>query len=145
MKYIREGLKKNDSIFQKFSVEFSMSMKETISEYFPEYTFSEIFDQLIGEYSTTVFNATETVIDKDRSYPIYRLEEELTTMNKLSAKILNEISNDCFAVTVYQKVKEILVKYFDEIFELSSTGFRLLDKNILIYNWEFVTNFYSIK
>jgi len=66
-------------------------------------------------------------------------------MNKLSTKILNEISDDLFVETINHRVKEILVKYFEGIFELSSTGFRLLDKNTLIYNWEFATNFYSIK
>jgi hypothetical protein len=36
----------------------------------------------------------------------------------------------------------LMVKYFDAIFDLSSTGFRLLEQNAKLYNLEFVINLY---
>ena len=37
-----------------------------------------------------------------------------------------------------------MVKHFAAIYDLSSNGFRLLEKNARLYNWEFVSNFQAI-
>jgi len=51
---------------------------------------------------------------------------------------------DDFGEAVHLKAKELMVSHFEAIYNLSSIGFRLLEKNARLYNWEFVSNFLLI-
>jgi len=83
-------------------------------------------------------------IFEEINYPFYRLEEELGTMNRLTLKLQKLEKNSDFREAVHRHAKELMVKYFVAIYDLSSTGFRLLEKNAKLYNWEFSSNFESI-
>jgi len=101
-------------------------------------------DNLLLAYSVAILNSTESVIDKDHNYPLYRLEEELDSMNRITLKLSQNEEYDYFGEAVHLKAKELMVNHFEGIYDLSSVGFRLLERNARIYNWEFVSNFLSI-
>jgi len=144
MKFILEEIKKTDTFYSFFQREFSELIYVIILEFYPTSKQSDEIDDMLQTYAVAILNATESVIDKDRNYPFYRLEEELATMNRLTIKLSEEGPNNAFRETVHLQAKELLVKYFNAIYDLSSTGFRLLEKNAKLYNWEFVSNFESI-
>jgi hypothetical protein len=143
MKFISEEIKKTDTLFGLFKAEFSELIYTIIHEFYPDTIPNEEIDELLNAYALSILNATITVIDKDRNYPMYRLEEELGTMNKLTLRLSKLEENNAFGETVHRQAKALLVKYLNFIYDLSSTGFRLLEKNTKLYNWEFISSFES--
>ncbi|MBV5315854.1 MAG: hypothetical protein JZU47_21325 [Prolixibacteraceae bacterium] len=144
LKFILEEIKKADTFYMLFKKEFSELTYTSIHQFYPEIRPCEEIDELLEAYAVAILNATESVIDKDRNYPLYRLEEELGTMNRLTLKLQKLEKNSDFREAVHLHAKELMVKYFVAIYDLSSTGFRLLEKNAKLYNWEFISNFESI-
>jgi len=144
LKFILEEIKKADSIYMLFKKEFSELIYTSIHQFYPGILPYEEIDELLEAYAVAILNATESVIDKDRNYPLYRLEEELGTMNRLNLKLPQLEANSDFREAVHMRAKELMVKYFVAIYDLSSTGFRLLEKNAKLYTWEFASNFENI-
>jgi len=144
LKFILEEIKKTDTFYNLFKKEFTELIYTSIQEFYPDILSGGEINELLEAYAVAILNATESVIDKDRNYPFYRLEEELGTMNRLTLRLSNREENNGFREAVHQHAKELMVKYFIAIYDLSSTGFRLLEKNAKLYNWEFASNFESI-
>lgn len=144
MKYILEEIQKADTFYNSFKKEFSELIYNTIQEYYPETLTGNEIDNLLLAYSVAILNSTESVIDKDKNYPLYRLEEELDAMSRITLKLSQSEDTHDFAESVHLKVKALMVSHFDEIYNLSSNGFRLLERNARLYNWEFVSSFISI-
>jgi len=144
LKFILEEIKKTDTFYNLVTKEFSVSIYNIIKEFYPDSRNCSEIDEMLQSYAVAILNAAESVIDKDHNYPFYRLEEELATMNRLTKKLSEEGPNNAFGEAVHLQAKELLVKYFTGIYDLSSTGFRLLEKNAKLYNWEFASNFESI-
>jgi len=144
LKFILEEIKKTDTFYNLFKKEFSVLIYNKIQEFYPNILPDEEIDELLEAYAVAILNASESVIDKDRNYPMYRLEEELGTMNRLTLKLSKLEENNDFREAVHLQAKQLIVKHFAAIYDLSSTGFRLLEKNAKLYNWEFASNFESI-
>jgi len=144
LKFILEQIKKTDTFYNLFKKEFSELIYTNIKEYYTEMPPCEDIDELLRAYAIAILNVTESVIDKDRNYPMYRLEEELGTMNRLTLKLYKQEENNDFREAVHLNAKKLMVKHFSSVYDLSSTGFRLLEKNAKLYNWEFASNFESI-
>ena len=144
MKFILEEIKKADTFYHSFQKEFSELLLKIIRKFYPETLIGEELENLLLAYSVAILNSTESVIDKDRNYPFYRLEEELESMNRITIKLFQEEEYNDFGEAVHLKAKKLMVKHFAAIYDLSSNGFRLLEKNARLYNWEFVSNFQSI-
>jgi len=144
LKFILAEIKKTDTFYNLFKKEFSVLIYRIIQEFYPDTRPGDEIDDLLQNYAVAILNATESVIDKDRNYPLYRLEEELATMSRLTLKLSKPEENNAFREAVHLKAKELMVNNFTGIYDLSSTGFRLLEKNAKLYNWEFASNFQII-
>lgn len=144
LKFILEEIKKTDTFYNLFKQEFSVLIYHIIQEFYPDTRPGDEIDNLLQDYAVAILNTTESVIDKDRNYPSYRLEEELASMNRLTLKLSKLEENNAFREAVHIKAKELMVDNFTGIYDLSSTGFRLLEKNAKLYNWEFASNFQII-
>ena len=144
IKFILEEIQKADTFYNSFKKEFSEITFQIIQEFYPHIVHDDEIDNMLLAYSVALLNSTESVIDKDRNYPFYRLEEELEAMNRITLNLLPSEENMDFGETVHAKAKELMVKYFAAIYDLSSIGFRLLEKNAWLYCSEFVSNFLSI-
>lgn len=144
MKFILEEIKKTDTFYNTFKKEFSGLIFHIVQEFYPEAMQNDEMDNLLLAYSVAILNSTESVIDKDCNYPTYRLEEELDAMNRIASKLSQSAEDKDFAEAVHLKAKELMVKHFAAIYDLSSIGFRLLEKNAYLYCSEFVSNFQAI-
>ena len=138
-----EEFKKTDEFYDLFRKEFAASLASVIQAHYPYLDFDSETEEILRLYANEILSSTESVLYKDKSYPRYRLEEELTLMTRLVIKKPGEGQNSNFIEETHMKAKEIMVKYFGEIMNLSANGFRLLEKNARMYNWEFITNFYA--
>ena len=144
LNFILSEIRKADTFYNTFNRVFSESIMNIIQMFYPKAVLGDEMNTLLLSYSVAILNSTESVIDKDRNYPLYRLEEELDSMNRIILKFSQTEKCDQFGDAVHLKAKELMVNYFAEIFDLSPIGFRLLEKNALIYNFEFVSNFGSL-
>lgn len=85
------------------------------------------------------FSLMESVIEKDQCYPEYRKEIELQVLDALigkqivSAEQTEEINQFKYALN------SILLKYYPSIYELSSFGYRLLDRNVQHFSYQFTS------
>ena len=143
IKSILEGIKRADSFYKTFKEEFSGQIFNIVKESYPEAVLDDEMENLLFLYSVAILNSTEAVIDKDQSYPIYRLEEDLEAMTRVNSKFDQVPAFSDIEEAVHLKAKELMVKYFEKIFDLSPIGFRLLEQNSKLYNQEFITNLQS--
>ncbi len=140
IKSILEGIQKADTFYNAFKEEFSEAVFGIIRGFYPEAGRNEEIENLLLLYAVAILNSTESVIDKDHNYPYYRLEEDLGAMNKIITRFDNSTRSNGMDKAIHEKAKELVVKHFDAVFELSGIGFRLLERNARLYNLEFVVN-----
>lgn len=144
IKFILEEIQKADTFYNSFKKEFSEVIFQIIQDFYPGTILDNEIENMLLAYSVAVLNSTESVIDKDRNYPLYRLEEELAAMNRITLNLSSFERGKVFVETVHAKAKELMVNYFAAIYDLSSIGFRLLERNAWLYSCEFISNFLGI-
>jgi hypothetical protein len=141
---IREEINKTDIVYRAFINDFVVALYPFVAIYYPAAKPSKAIDEVLNAYAVATFNSTETVIDKDRSYPLYRLEEEVNTMSHLLQKLYGQGYDASFANVVVDVVKRMMVAYFAGVYNLSGNGFRLLEMNARLYGWEFHANLQAV-
>lgn len=81
----------------------------------------------IEDKATEVFLSTQSVIDKDRTFPEYRMIFELDRMRKAVNRRVEESITPEFDSKLLHFVKYHIVEHFSEVYNLSAEGFLLLD------------------
>nr|WP_319573088.1 hypothetical protein [uncultured Draconibacterium sp.] len=98
----------------------------------------EITEQL-KNYANRIFNCADSVADKDQNYNEIRLALELESITRATDKHPLHFRESELGRQAHKKAKELLIKFFPELMELSANGFRLLEKYCLFYNFEFIS------
>lgn len=140
IKSILEGIQKTETFYSAFSEEFSQAIFDIIHKHYPKTVKDGEIENLLVLYAVAILNSTESVIDKDRTYPLYRLEEDLQAMSKMIQLFQRNFFPNNMELQIHMKAKELAVKHFKAVFDLSAIGFRLLEKNTRAYNLEFAGN-----
>lgn len=112
---------------------------------YPDFDYNDMAEYEFKHMANEVFNTTESVIDKDLNYPIYRMRKELHIMKRLSNEKDQSNENPILFADISNFSKKLAVDYFPGVFNLSGNGFRLLESNIiyLVYvflEWVHTTN-----
>lgn len=144
--YLREILsefKRTDEFYTKFRNEFAVEMKMILARFYGYGGLDSSLENDIKLYAEEIISTSESVTYKDKTYSEDRLQHEVDIMTRLVTRKPEESENPDFVNALHLKAKEMMVKYFPEIQELSGNGFRLLEKYARMYNWEFVVNYYS--
>lgn len=123
--------KEMDGFRATFQSDFRLRLSTIISEVHPNISWNEAKYELIDMFALQVLNVTESVIDKDKNYPQYRLEEELQKMNELVGDWFVKEGLALYEDS-YKEVKMFMVNANKKVFDLSGTGFRLLEANVRI-------------
>ena len=142
---LNSEFRKIEEFLHEFETDFSKAIHDIIYYEYPDVISSDKIDEAILIYANEVISVAESVCDKDLSYTEIRLKEELDNMARVVEKYPPENRDHRFLNLTHQKAKELIVNYYPHIFDLSSTGFRLLEKYCQMYNWKFVDIFYSLK
>lgn len=128
-----QNLKKTDAIYTTLKNKFALSIKKNILDYYGASVFSNELLEEIELFSASVINLTETVIDKDKNYTEQRFLEDYEGIAKAVSKMNPDPAGIAFRAAILGQSKEMMIENFEEIFELSSTGFRLLEKEASWY------------
>ncbi|WP_159517067.1 hypothetical protein [Sunxiuqinia indica] len=88
---------------------------------------------------------TESIIEKDRSFPEYRKEEELKAMDDLLAKhqILESYEEEIKKIK--QTLNDVVINHYPTIYEFTSFGYRLLEKKAQYHSYQFWSGFQQMK
>lgn len=135
--------KRTDQFYVSFKLEFEEHLFDIILDYHPNFDQKNVLHEMISLYATEVLSASESVIDKDQSYPEHRMIEELEYMDRLLNKEQAMAIDDEFSNTIHNKVKELIVIHYPNILDLSNHGFRLLERNMKMYLYGFISQFIS--
>jgi hypothetical protein len=141
---ILEGFKKNDELHSSFRNYFIKEIFQIIEKEFPDAVFGTKLTDYLFLYADNVISSTESVIDKDFNYPEFRKEEEVNRMKKVVEKLPTNEKAQEFTKKVHSEAKKSIVKFYPLIYELSGSGFRLLELNAKFFNHGFINNFYSL-
>lgn len=139
---IRE-FKQTDEFYSSFRHQFIVALFLVVKRYFKNMLLDEEMNHNLQLYADEMISSVESVLYKDSSYPIFRMEEELGIMTRLVNKQPKPEENIEFIDKIHLKAKEMIVKHYPAIEDLSGNGFRLLEKYAKMYNWEFIANFYA--
>ena len=139
---IRE-FKQTDEFYNSFRHQFIVSLFLVVKRYFKELRLDEEMNHNLQLYADEMLSCVESVIYKDTTYPKFRMEEELGIMTRLVNKQPKPEENIEFIDKIHLKSKEMIVRHYPAIEDLSGNGFRLLEKYAKMYNWEFIANFYA--
>lgn len=132
---------KVDEFYDAFKTEFISAICELIKLYHADFKRDKLFDEMLNQYAITVLSVTQTVLDKDSVYPEYRKKEDLAAMHAYASKAVDLQVNKELAEKTHLKTKELLVRFYPQIIDLSADGFRLLELNLSLFNLEFIANF----
>lgn len=135
---------RTDEFYNSFRQQFIITIFLVIKKYFKEKQLDQKMDQNLRLYADEMLSCVETVLYKDKSYPDYRLAEELEMLGRVVGKQQPDERNPEFVERIHMSAKELIVNHYPDVFDLSADGFRLLEKYAKMYNWEFLTNFYAM-
>ena len=138
---INSEFRKIDEFLHEFENDFANAMHKIINEEYPGVAITDKIEEAVLMYANEVINVAESVCDKDMHFSDTRLNEELNNMTSVVEKYPPENYDLKFLQKAHHKAEELVVNYYPYIFELSSNGFRLLEKYCQMYNWKFVDIF----
>lgn len=134
---IFEQFKLFDAFRVDFKREFAQSFNDIAKQVY-QFDRTPELDEFIDLMAEEALRLTEAVIEKDRHYEEYRLVEELTLMNALLGKNKLPGARKKEAQQVRFHLNELILTHYPALYELSSFGYRLLDRNVNFFTNRFV-------
>jgi len=141
---ILEEFRKADAFYAQFKNDFNVSILKILNNNLKTKEYNILLSDPISIYAQEIINATESVIDKDRNYPEYRLNEELERIRKVVSQLSVYAIDADLISELHAKVKALIVEYFGGIFDLTANGFILLELNAKIYTHRFLVTYQNI-
>ena len=137
-----EGLFKDftrlDMIQNAFVEELGLEIIFIIKDYFPGLRITKDIKKNIDNYARGVLNFTQSVIDKDSSYPHFRKSDELDRLSQLVIKLEPKVESRLFESALLKASKKMMIDFNKDIYDLSSEGFLLLDRNVRYFTIDFI-------
>lgn len=136
MRGIFKEFKSIDAFRTRFKNDFFEALTLVIKNLYsiPE---TEELVEFIDMMAEETMRFADAVVEKDRTYPEYRQELELRNFNMLLDKQSITESQSRKIVRIKYETNLLLLKYYPAIFELSSFGYRLLDRNVHLFACQF--------
>lgn len=121
--------KKYDKLHHRFLVDFENDIYNFIADYPEQIKLNKSFSEDLKSFSISLINCAYEVIEKNDTYPKYRMQIELANMDKLLHNYPLPRENKHFSDGFSQMVKAKMPQYFPHLYDLSSDGFRLLERS----------------
>lgn len=139
---IYQEFKRTDEFYMEFRSVFRVNMLNIVNNYYPNMISSNELASDLKLYADELISAAETTLYKDANYPERRMEEETAAMGIGASNIQLPGLTPEFMRAVLRASKKQVVDYFPGIFDLTASGFLLLDFYMKLYHTEFATTFY---
>lgn len=120
--------KKYDKLHHEFLLDFENGIYNFIADHPDSMQLKEGFAEDLKSFSLSLINCAYEVLEKNNTYPDYRLTMELENMDTLLRHYPKPTKNSVFTEEFSKMAKAKLPKYFPDLFELSADGFRLLER-----------------
>ena len=138
MRGIFEEFNKMDAFRKSFKNDFFEAFRLAIAELYPVSETDDVVEYL-DVMAEEALRIASDVIEKDRNYPEYRQVMELKTFNSLLEKQNISEARAQEINFVKHELNNLLLKHYPAIFEFSSFGYRLLDRNVQFFACQFTT------
>jgi len=138
-----QEFEKYDRVHDKFLLDFENDIYNFIvDQAFYEHLYDGFSDDL-QTFSRSLINAAYEVIEKDHSYPAYRMAMELENMDHLLLRYPRPKEHPAFTAGFSTMTKAKMPHYFPALYELSAAGFRLLERCVNYRIHSFLAYFYQ--
>jgi hypothetical protein len=117
-----------DKLHLKFVLDFENSIYNFIADHPKNIKLSVSFPEDLKLFCNSLINCAYEVLEKNETYPEYRMQIELKNMDKLLRHSPQPFGNEIFSKDFSQMAKAKMPTYFPQLFDLSSDGFRLLQR-----------------
>lgn len=138
MRNLFSAFKDIDQLRAIFNESFKRRIYAIMRAHNPQFVITAKIDEIVLQYAIQIQNITDSIIDKDRNYPIYRLEEEFEMMKKLTRLHYPTVFPVHLYDVLFNEIKAFMVECNKGVYHLSGLGFRLLDANAKIILTRFV-------
>lgn len=145
MQELKLEFKRTDDFYNKFRHDFTITLFLALRKFDKSFKLDEAVSKDLRLYADEMISCVESVLYKDLTYPEYRLEDEVKAMKRVVGKEPSGKWDIKMLENIHLSSKEMIVKYFEDIFDLSANGFRLLELYSRMYNWDFMSNLYAQK
>lgn len=136
MRGIFEEFNKMDAFRTRFKNDFFETFRLAVAKLYPVSETDDLVEYL-DLMAEEALRVASDVIEKDRTYPEYRQVMELKTFNSLLEKQnISEYQTEEIEF-VKHELNNLLLKHYPAIFEFSSFGYRLLDRNVQFFARQF--------
>lgn len=135
---ILNAFKTIDQQRSTFNVVFYQRLAGILKIHAPQIFKSEKLNEVLETFAHQLQNVTESIIDKDFSYPAYRLEEELTKVANLAAREFSAGNYKPLLEAIFPVTKALMVECNARVFDLSGSGFRLMEYHAKLYSQSLV-------
>lgn len=120
--------KKYDKLHHRFLSDFENGIYNFIADHPESIHLQESFPEDLKSFSYSLISCAYEVIEKDTTYPDYRMEMELENMERLLQNYPVPQDNAIFSEGFSMMSKAKMPKYFPQLYDLSANGFRLLER-----------------
>jgi len=122
--------KEYDHKHHDFLIDFENSIYSYLADCDGCILLQKSFPEDLKVFSLSLINCAYDVLEKDQSYPSFRMKTELENIDKLNESY-QKPKNTCSFSDAFGKIaKEKMIVHFPSLFDLSADGFRLLERSM---------------
>lgn len=133
------AFKEIDTRRNDFNELFCEKMVQVLNYFYPYFTIDSQSDEVLNTYATQMQNLTESIVYKDTTYPHYRLKEELLNVTRVASHDFDAKEFDALYELLLKTAKALMVDSNKDVYNLSASGFHLLEANAKIYSQNFIS------
>lgn len=143
LREIHHEFRRSEEFYNSFRHQFIISLFLVVKRHYKHLQLNETINSDLKLYADEMLSCVESILYKDFTYHAEKLDEELRAMNRM-VSIKAEFEDHMeFINKLHLKAKEMIVRHYPPVFDLSASGFRLLERYSRMYNLEFASNFFS--
>lgn len=129
IRQIMLDFKHYDQKHHEFLLDFENNMYDVIMDNAYAIKPQDDFADHLKAFALSMINCAYAVLEKNESYPDYRIVMELDNMDTLLKKQGSDITETTFYSDVSKMAKGTTVLHFPKLNDLSANGFRLLERS----------------
>lgn len=132
-----------DKIHQDFHHYFNIHCNSLIKSTPVDTLISKDIEKDLKTFANSIINNTLEVIDKDKTLEPERIQKELEHINLIICNCPKPETNNEFTKAFSHLTKVCITEFFSDIYNLSASGFRLLDNSSKFYIYTFLIYLYN--
>lgn len=134
-----------DNAVKDFSTGLCADIFTLINKSFKHYKMDAELKRGIEDKVIEIYHSTQSLIDKDKTYPDYRMNVEIGILRNLIAKRDLVGNHSELEAKLLYFIKFHIVEHFKEVYDLSAEGYLLIDLYVKYHFQDLRQAFYDIE